>query len=662
MAGLAMLVVGVQLILAMAPSSSKAIAGQVMARPQRPATGTVFDVGIAGKAGQAEAAPGEVVIRFRPSRVQVGGMLTAQARVEARSTALAEVQQAVAALGARVVGDAFFAPTARQSEGLFLYKVQLPDGMSVDEGIRQLSALRGVVYASPNYKRYPAVTYVERVQVEPRDPAPPGGLPPNDSFFGRQWALHNIGQTFRPGYTGADDADIDALEAWAVQVGDSADPVVVAVIDTGTEPTHPDLAANMWINPGEIDGDGIDNDGNGYVDDIYGWDFFNDDNTVYDPEDAEYHGTHVAGTIGAVARNGLGVAGVAWNVRIMALKFLGPNGGYDFDAIRALAYAKEMRDRYGLRMLTSNSWGGGGFSQALKDAIEASDMLFVAAAGNDAVDTEVVPHYPSSYDSPNIISVAASDWEDQLADFSNWGAESVDLAAPGAMILSTYPTDDPLGLGCFPGICFVYASGTSMATPHVSGVAALTMSQYPGEDWASIKQRILSGVDQRPAFQGRVVTGGRLNARNTVTGMQPPVIQSVSVTPTYATPGTTITFSATAHDPDGSIVSMAWEFGDGSSATGDSASHQYGGIGGYFATFRAVDDDGNEAVAGVWIAVANADTVLLVDDDGNTSASDSTEFSFEPALAARGIEYVRVESALDLPPALPNPVIWNTGF
>ena len=248
------------------------------------------------------------------------------------------------------------------------------------------------------------------------------------------WGLDNTGQT-----GGTADADIDAPEAWDITTGSSS--VVVAVIDEGVDYNHEDLAANMWINPGEVL-DGNDTDGNGYIDDIYGWDFYNDDNTVFDPADGDDHGTHVSGTIGAEGDNGVGVVGVNWQVNIMVLKFLGPFGGSNADAIEALEYVIMMKNPpYNINVkITSNSWGGGGFSQALYDAIEAArdaDILFIAAAGNASTDNDRFPSYPATYDLENIIAVTATDDDD--AQYYNWGSLTVDVAAPGRSILSTTP-------------------------------------------------------------------------------------------------------------------------------------------------------------------------------------------------------------------------------
>ena len=223
--------------------------------------------------------------------------------------------------------------------------------------------------------------------------------------------MHNTGQNAN-GTTGTDDKDIDALEAWDITFG--ADRVVVAVIDSGVDGSHPDLSANLWTNSGEIPGNGLDDDGNGYVDDIRGWDFANKDNN---PADDNGHGTHVTGIIAAVGNNGIGVAGVAWNAKIMALKsFRADGSGLTSDAILAIAYANLM----GADVI-NNSWGGAPYSQALFDMIRSSSAMVVFAAGNSGQNNDLIPHYPSSYTSANILAVAATDPNDNLALFSNFG-------------------------------------------------------------------------------------------------------------------------------------------------------------------------------------------------------------------------------------------------
>jgi hypothetical protein len=357
--------------------------------------------------------------------------------------------------------------------GLQLFKT---DSMSVADAIAYYSNHDLIEYIQPNY----AITLQAT---------------PNDTSFNRLWGLDNTGQT-----GGTPDADIDAPEAWNLATGNG---IIVGVVDTGVDYTHPDLVNNMWKNPGEIPGDGIDNDGNGYIDDVYGYDFHNNDS---DPFDDHSHGTHVAGTIAAQGNNNIGVIGVAPNAKIMALKFLDSSGsGFTFNAVRAIEYATMMGAN-----ITNNSWGGGGYSQALYDAIKAAgaaNQLFVAAAGNNGKNTDFSSNYPSSYDLDNIIAVARTDHNDKLASSSNYGATSVDLGAPGSNIYSTTP-----------GGKYGTKSGTSMASPHVAGAAALVWSQNPTLTAQEVKDKLLSSVDPVASLTGKTVSGGRLNAFKALSG------------------------------------------------------------------------------------------------------------------------------------------------
>jgi hypothetical protein len=306
------------------------------------------------------------------------------------------------------------------------------------------------------------------------------------------------------------------------------------VIDTGIDYLHPDLAENMWTNPGEIAGNGIDDDGNGFVDDVYGWDFANDDN---DPTDGHYHGTHCAGTVAGVGDNGIGVAGVMWHAQLVALKFLSDGGsGTTTDAIDAVNYANAM----GIH-ITSNSWGGGGYSQGLYDVI-AEGGLFIAAAGNSGVDNDLSPHYPSSYACDNIIAVAATDHSDLLASFSCYGLTSVDLGAPGVDVYS-----------CSPGNSYQYLSGTSMATPHVSGAAGLVWSYNPMLTALEIKDLLLQSVDPVSSLNGRVVTGGRLNVAAALDGAGPSWISALPTEQTPLEPGNSQDIIVTV-DPAGLVA------------------------------------------------------------------------------------------------------------
>ena len=361
--------------------------------------------------------------------------------------------------------------------------VDLPNGLPVGEAVQRYEASPDVEYAEPDFVLQPAQAS------------------PNDPYYSRLYGLENTGQT-----DGATDADVDAKEAWGTTTGTPG--TVVAVIDEGVDIKHPDLQNNIWVNADEVPNNGVDDDRNGYVDDVNGWDFANDDASVYDPDPVsgagDEHGTHVAGTIAAEGNNGIGITGVNWRARIMPLKFLGPQGGYTSDAVAALDYAVAN----GVK-ISNNSWGGGGRSQALQDAITRADAaghLFVAAAGNDGTNNDATQHYPSNYDNPNVISVAATDDVDALASFSNFGASTVDLAAPGVNILSTLP-----------GNRYGSYSGTSMATPHVSGVAALIKSQKPTADDAQIKAQILQFTDPKANLTNKTTSDGRLNALRSLT-------------------------------------------------------------------------------------------------------------------------------------------------
>ena len=385
-------------------------------------------------------------------------------------------------------------------------------GRPLEAVMAELRARPEVAYVEPDHLRFPSATY----SAEP--------------LFGSCWGLNNSGQSIG-GYRGSSDVDVNALEAASVTLGDPN--LVVAVIDDGVDFSHPDLADRQWMNPGESgsgrETNGVDDDGNGFVDDVNGWDFFHGDRTVHD-RDEDYHGTHVAGTI-AASLNGVGVVGVAPNVRIMALKFLGPNGGYTSDAIKAIEYAR----RQGVR-IANNSWGGSGYNQALKDAIDASGMLFVAAAGNSALNNDTDPgrSYPASYDSPNILSVAAYANDGSFASwFSNYGPTSVDIVAPGVDVLSTMPATSTAAAG------WGWMTGTSMATPHATGVAALAASVQPAlrTDPAALRQLILDRGKPAPDSVGRTLTGRMVDARAVLGDAAPPAADSTAPTGTVTLSG-----------------------------------------------------------------------------------------------------------------------------
>ena len=328
----------------------------------------------------------------------------------------------------------------------------------------------------------------------------------NDTYYtgGSLWGMYGDGTT--PG----NQYGSQAGEAWAAGHTGLAS-VIVGIIDEGAMFNHSDLAGNFWSNPYDP-ADGIDNDGNGYVDDIHGWDFDKNNNSTFDGAQDD-HGTHVAGTIGAIGGNGIGVAGVNWNVSIISAKFLGRRGGTTANAIKAVDYITDLKTRHNLNIVaTNNSWGGGGASSSLQNAIEranAANILFVAAAGNGGNDgvgdnNDVTANYPSNYPSANVIAVAAITSTGAKSSFSNYGATNVDLGAPGSGIYSTLPGNGGTsGYGSY--------SGTSMATPHVTGACALYASTHPGATAAQIKAAILSSAVPTTSLSGKCVTGGRLN-------------------------------------------------------------------------------------------------------------------------------------------------------
>ncbi len=363
--------------------------------------------------------------------------------------------------------------------GLRLY--QFDPSRDVSEVIRSFEANSSVVYAEPNFLYHTQDN--EEVSV-------------NDPEYGRQWALENKGQT-----GGKVDADINAELMWTLQKGSRQ--VVIGIIDTGIDYNHPDLIDNLWVNQNEIKGNGIDDDHNGYVDDIYG---ANAIKNTGNPLDDNVHGTHVAGTIGAVGNNSVGVVGVAQNAQIIACKFLSSGGsGSTSDAIKCMDYFVKLKTRAVNPVnlvATNNSWGGGGSSQALLDAVKAHErlgILFIAAAGNDSSDNDTVESYPANYDVANVVAVAATDANDRLASFSNYGKRKVHVAAPGVKILSTTLNQK-----------YGELSGTSMATPHVTGLAAIISSHYPSLDYVGIKNLIVTGGQKIDAAATKTISGRRI--------------------------------------------------------------------------------------------------------------------------------------------------------
>ncbi len=400
------------------------------------------------------------------------------------------------------------------------------NGLEPKEVVRTLKDLPGVEYAELD-----VVLRSAQNQLFPVD------------AIAANWGLHNFGQVIN-GRQATAGADVNAPEAWFVQTGDPN--VTVAVIDGGVQWTHPGIDANIWRNPDEIEGNGIDDDGNGYVDDIRGWDFSAGDN---DPMDEDGHGTHVAGTIGAeeASTGAAGVVGMMWYCKVVPLRFLNASGsGWMSDAALCIQYAVQK----GVKV-SNNSYGYGTGSviQALYDAInaaKAANHLFVAAAGNGGSDgvgdnnDGNKKYYPASYDLDNIVSVAAIDMNDQLASFSNYGANNVDIAAPGVYILSTYL------LEWTPGAWQRYLDGTSMAAPHVAGTLGLMFTEYPTWSYQQIKSRLIATARPTPAMNGKCVSGGVVDAGNALGN------------PAIAPPAPPLAPSAPTLTKSGSVVTIRW--------------------------------------------------------------------------------------------------------
>ncbi|MDA8077380.1 MAG: S8 family serine peptidase [Nitrospiraceae bacterium] len=403
---------------------------------------------------------------------------------------------------------------AQSLRKLFLINAEhliLPQGVSVKNAITAFMADPNVEYAEPNYLRYTKSTF------------------PNDLYFNpQQWALNNTGK-FAGGTAGA---DMKMPQAWDILTGSN---IVVAVIDSGIDFNHPDLVNNIWRNTAETScTDGVDNDGNGYIDDCQGWNFAGKNNN---PMDDEGHGTHVAGIIGAAGNNGVGISGVMWNVRLMPLKFIGKFGpsvcgpGENFcgslaDEIAAIQYAV----RGGASVINA-SFGGPGFAQSEMDAISAANtagVLFIASAGNGGKDgngdnNDLTPEYPANYNVPNIITVAATDQNDRRASFSNFGPKTVHVAAPGVYILSTITPGLTFSLCTGTAAAgYDFCDGTSMAAPHVAGLAGLLRSYYGHFSHSQVRATILRYVDVNPTLQGWIMTGGRVNAYRALSSLLPP--------------------------------------------------------------------------------------------------------------------------------------------
>ncbi len=370
--------------------------------------------------------------------------------------------------------------------------IRFAEDKDIVEAAKVFSGESYISYAEPNYLYH----------------ALDDGIP-NDPDFGKVWGVYNTGQNDSRGSAGKPGADVNVLPLWQQGIVGSKN-IVVAVIDTGVDWDHPDLKDNIYINPGEAGSkanNGIDDDNNGFVDDIHGWNFAGKNNNSRDDND---HGSHCSGTIGSTGNNGVGIVGVNWRVSIMPVKFLDARGGGTLaDAVSSIDYARMMHVN-----VMSNSWGGGGFSQALKDAIvEAKNagILFIAAAGNESNNNDSSPTYPAGYKEENVIAVAALDNQDRIASFSNFGAKTVHVAAPGVNVYSTVK-----------GGKYNSFSGTSMACPHVAGVAALLKSANSDWDYNEIKRRLIATSDPIQELRNKVLAKGRVNAANAMNGVAPP--------------------------------------------------------------------------------------------------------------------------------------------
>ncbi|HKI70822.1 MAG TPA: S8 family serine peptidase, partial [Verrucomicrobiae bacterium] len=500
-----------------------------------------------------------------------------------------------------------------------LQVVKAPATASITDLISTYRRSGIVEYAEPDYQ-------VQALRV------------PNDFRYGdgSLWGLHNTGL-----YGGTPGADISAEAAWDIQ--NNAGNIIVAVIDTGVRYTHEDLADNMWVNPGEIAGNGVDDDGDGYVDDVHG---INAINNAGDPNDDHGHGTHVSGTIGAVGNNTVGIVGVCWKVQIMACKFLDSTGsGFISDAIKCMDYARSK----GAKVINA-SWGSTSFnSQALHDAIDSlrqAGIIFVAAAGNSSQDNGVDPIYPASYDLDNIISVAATTRNDDLAVFSNYGASTVDLGAPGDPIFSCWNGSDS---------DYQYFQGTSMAAPHVTGACALLMAHYPNDNYQQIINRILSNVDPLPALAGKCVSGGRLNLLRALSGgstSQGPTVTVVATDPNASEQGPdsgTFTISRTGDTSTALTVNYTL----GGTAQSGTDYEQLGtsvtlaaGAASTTVTVTPIDDtqvEGNETVvltisadAAYSVGSPSSATITIADNDGTPTEPVLTLSAVDPDASESG--------------------------
>jgi subtilisin family serine protease len=501
----------------------------------------------------------------------------------------------------------------RRFAALDIDHLELPPGLTVEAAARVLQLDPSVLTVQPDYERQLVAS-----------------APPDDPHWlsGALWGLQKI----------------QMAAVWN-SFGGGDGSVVIADIDTGVNYLHPDLAPNMWRNPLEIAGNGIDDEGNGYVDDIHGIDTYNNDSN---PMDDHGHGTHTAGTFAAVGNNGIGVAGVNWNAKVLACKFLNASGsGWDSGAIACFDYLVDLRSRGVNVRVSNNSWGaarGTSIATLTKQAIDSAGgagILNVFAAGNSGTNTDVTPFDPASFTSPSIVSVTASDGNDDRAGFSNYGATSVDVAAPGVSILSTR------------GSGYSNSSGTSMATPHVAGVAALLLSLRPTLSVSALKNYLLDNVSRSAQWSGVVASGGRLDAYLAVLAALPNMPPTVTMTSpadgaSFTAPANVV-LTATATDPDGSVTQVSFYEGATLIATDTIAPYSVTWnsvpVGAHTVTARATDNAGATASA-------SADITVIATPGGGSQAEfvgldTTTKGTWQGAYGSQG--YVLANTATSLP-------------